>query len=230
MTERVARLRQQSLDTKPWLSLERARLITEFHRTAEPLSPPVLRARALEYVLAHRTIYIGSEELIVGERGPGPKGTPTYPELCCHTLEDFEILDTREKIAYRVDEEARRIQRDVVIPYWQGRSMRDRIFAEMTPEWKTAYEAGVYTEFMEQRAPGHTVLGDVIYRKGLVDLKQDIAASIARLDFYNDPRAYDKEQQLRGMAIAADAVIGFAARHAEKAAEMAAEEADPERK
>ncbi len=230
MTERVARLRQESLDTKPWLSLERASLLTAFYRQAGPLSPPVLRARSLEYVLANRTIYIGAEELIVGERGPSPKGTPTYPELCCHTLEDFEILDTREKIAYCVDDDARRIQRDEVIPYWQGRSMRDRMFAEMTPEWKCAYEAGVYTEFMEQRAPGHTVLGDVIYRKGLLDLKRDVAASIAKLDFFNDPRAYDKEQELRAMAIAADAVIRLAERHAEKAAEMAAAESNLQRK
>src|ERR1019366_9956860 len=120
MTERVARLHQASLDAKPWLSLERAALITEFYRQAGPLSPPVLRASALEYVLEHRTIYIGSEELIVGERGPRPKGTPTYPELCCHSLEDFQILQTREKISYCVDEAACRIQQDEIIPYWQG--------------------------------------------------------------------------------------------------------------
>jgi formate C-acetyltransferase len=179
MTERVARLRQASLETKPWLSLERAQLMTEFYRQAGPLSPPVLRASALQYVLERRSIYIGAEELIVGERGPRPKGTPTYPELCCHTMEDFEILDTREKISYCVDDEARRIQREEIIPYWKGCSMRDCIFAEMTPEWKNAYESGVYTEFMEQRAPGHTVLGDVIYRKGLLDLKRDVAESVA---------------------------------------------------
>ena len=128
-----------------------------------------------------------------------------------------------------MDDEARRIQRDEVIPYWQGHSMRDRIFAEMTPEWKLAYEAGVYTEFMEQRAPGHTVLGDVIYRKGLLDLKCDVAASMAKLDFFNDPRAYEKQQQLRGMDIAADAVIRFAERHAEKAEERLLAETDPQR-
>ena len=52
--------------------------------------------------------------------------------------------------------------------------MRDLIFAEMTPEWKDAYEVGMFTEFMEQRAPGHTVLGDVIYRQGFsMDLDRD---------------------------------------------------------
>jgi formate C-acetyltransferase len=230
MTERVAQLRQASLDTKPWLSLERAALLTEFYRQAGPLSPPMLRAGSLQYILERRAIYIGPEELIVGERGPRPKGTPTYPELCCHSLEDFRILDTREKISYCVGDEARRIQQDEIIPYWQGHSMRDRMFAEMTPEWKDAYEAGIFTEFMEQRAPGHTVLGDIIYRKGLLDLKREVAESLAALDFFNDPLAYDKQQQLRAMAIAADAVIRFAERHAEKAEELAAAETNPRRK
>ena len=225
MTERVARLRQCSLDTRPWLSLERAALLTEFYLEGTPaVSVPVQRARALEFLMERKTIYIGPEELIVGERGPGPKGTPSYPELCCHSMEDLEILDTREKISYRVDEEARRVQRDDVIPYWRGRSMRDRIFAEMTPAWKDCYEAGIYTEFMEQRAPGHTVLGGVIYQKGLLDLQGEIEAALSRLDFLNDPDAWDKQQELRAMHVAAGAVMRFAERHADLAARMAAAE------
>ncbi|HXK02795.1 MAG TPA: trans-4-hydroxy-L-proline dehydratase [Verrucomicrobiae bacterium] len=225
MTERVARLRQCSLDTRPWLSLERAALLTEFYLEGTPaVSVPVQRARALEFLMERKTIYIGPEELIVGERGPGPKGTPSYPELCCHSMEDLEILDTREKISYRVDEEARRVQRDEVIPYWRGRSMRDRIFAEMTPAWKDCYEAGIYTEFMEQRAPGHTVLGGVIYQKGLLDLQGEIEAALSRLDFLNDPDAWDKQQELRAMHVAAGAVMRFAERHADLAARMAAAE------
>ncbi|HEV3202585.1 MAG TPA: trans-4-hydroxy-L-proline dehydratase [Bryobacteraceae bacterium] len=230
MTERVSRLRECSLNNKASLSLERAALLTAFYRESGPLSVPMLRAKALEYVMEHRTIYIGPQELLVGERGPRPKATPTYPELCCHTMDDFQVLDSREKISYSVDEEARRIQREEIIPYWQGHSMRDRIFAEMEPSWKDAYEAGIFTEFMEQRAPGHTVLGDVIYRKGLLDLKRDVAESLARLDFFNDPRAYDKQQELKAMAVAADAVIRFAGRHAEAADGMAAVEPNPGRR
>ena len=230
MTERIARLREQSLEARPWLTIERGRLVTEFYRQAGPLSAPLLRAGALAHVMDRRTIYIGPEELIVGERGPAPKSAPTYPEICCHTIEDFEILHTREKIAYSVCDEARRIQRDEIMPYWQGHSMRDRMFAAMTPEWKDAYEAGIFTEFMEQRSPGHTVLGDVIYRKGLLDLKREADESLARLDFFGDPEAYEKQQELEAMKIAADAVIRFAARHAELAVQMAAEETDMRRK
>jgi formate C-acetyltransferase len=230
MTERVERLRRESLVTKPWLSIERARLLTEFYRQAPAESTSVVRALAFQYIMERKKIHIGPGELIVGERGEGPKGTPNYPELCCHTLQDLEILNTREKISYSVSEEAFRVQRDEVIPFWAGRSMRDRMFRLMTPEWKDAYEAGIYTEFMEQRAPGHTVLGDVIYRKGLLDLKTEIEERLAGLDFLNDAAAYDQQQELRAMAIAIDGVVRFAERHAEEAERQAAAEADAGRR
>ena len=230
MNERISRLRQETLETKPWLSIERAQLLTEFYQQDKTISVPIRRARALAYLMEHKEIAIGRDELIVGERGPAPKGSPTFPELCCHTLDDFEILDTREKISYSVDDRARQIQRDEVIPYWGSRSMRDLIFAEMTPEWKNAYEAGIFTEFMEQRAPGHTVLGDVIYGKGLVDLKAEIDAALLKLDFFNDTEASARRDELRAMAIAADAVIRFAERHAEKAEELARAKASPNRR
>jgi formate C-acetyltransferase len=222
MTERVARLRAGSLETKPWLSLERAQLLTAFYRTCDAAqSVPVRRASSLAWLMERKTIYIGGEELIVGERGPAPKGTSTYPELCCHSMEDLAILHTRDKISYVVSDEARRIQAEEVIPYWKGGSMRDRIFAEMTPEWKDAYTAGIFTEFMEQRAPGHTVLGDVIYRKGLLELQADIDAALGRLDWNGDPRAWDKQQELKAMRIAAGAVMRFAERHADLALRLA---------
>jgi len=229
MKERVTRLRQASLQARPSLSIERAALLTEFYRQDKTLSVPIRRARAFQYLMERKAIYIGRDELIVGERGPQPKAAPTFPELCCHSLEDLDVLNSREKISYAVDAETQRIHKDEVFPYWHGHAMRDLIFAEMTQEWKSAYEAGIFTEFMEQRAPGHTVLGDVIYHKGLLDLKADIQSALCQLDFFNDPEALAKRDELRAMAIAADAVIRFAERHAEKAEELAKTEANPER-
>ncbi|MGD0012299.1 MAG: trans-4-hydroxy-L-proline dehydratase, partial [Terriglobia bacterium] len=229
MNERVARLRQRSLEAEPALSLERAALITAYYRDCRTASVPILRAQALRHLMENKNIYIGSDELIVGERGPAPKAAPTYPELCCHSMEDLEILNSRPKISYHVDAEAKTIQREQIIPYWQGRSIRDLIFGEMSQEWKDAYEAGIFTEFMEQRAPGHTALGDVIYGKGLLDLKSEVETSLSRLDFLNDPEAFLKQEELRAMGVAASAIICFAERHAEKAWEMAAHESNPQR-
>ena len=96
MTDRTARLREQSLETKPRLSTERAELLTDFYERAPAASVPVVRAMAFRHLLEHKTICINDGELIVGERGTAPKSTPTYPELCCHSLQDLDILNTRE--------------------------------------------------------------------------------------------------------------------------------------
>lgn len=231
MNDRTQQLRQTSLKTEPSISSERAELLTRFYQTElGKHSVPVLRALAFKYLCQHKTIYLGPTELIVGERGPQPKAVPTYPELTCHSLEDLRILDSRPKTSYGVPGECLSAYEEEVIPYWQGRSLRDRIFAALPEDWHQAYEAGIFTEFMEQRAPGHTVLDDKIYDKGMVDFKLDIAASLAMLDFAEDPDAQDKQEALQSMDIACDAVILFAERHADLAARMAESEEDEGRR
>jgi pyruvate formate-lyase/glycerol dehydratase family glycyl radical enzyme len=230
VNERVTKLRQASLDAEPSISTERTEMMTEFYRHSGEISAPVRRALAFKYLMENKAICIGDGELIVGERGPAPKATPTFPELCCHSLQDLQILNDRKKISFAVDDQTRRTYQDKIIPFWRGRSMRDIIFAEMSDEWKAAYEAGVYTEFMEQRAPGHTVLDDKIYRKGFLDFKADIEASLRSLDYHNDSEAYDKQKELEAMSICCDAIIRFAERHAEEARKMAQQEASPQRK
>lgn len=232
MNERIKKLREQSINLRPYLSLERATLLTQFYRQgqAEKVSVPVARALAFKYILENKEICINPDELIVGERGPGPKAAPTYPEICTHTLKDFEILNCREKISFKIAEHDKNVQKETIIPFWSGRSIRDRIFEEVDPEWKAAYEAGIFTEFQEQRAPGHTVLDDKIFRKGFVDLRNDIVESIDNLDFFNDPDAYDKREQLKAMAIAGEAIIAYARRHAAKLQKLAQQESDPARR
>jgi len=231
MSERVARLRQQSLDARPTLSTERAELLTAFYKQELGLvSVPVRRALAFQYLVERKAIYIGDGELIVGEKGPAPKATPTYPELCCHSLQDLDILDSRDKIPFAVSPQARQVYEETIIPFWRGRSMRDLIFREMTDEWQAAYECGLFTEFMEQRSPGHTVLDDKIYRKGFLDFKQDIQRSLHDLDYLSDPQAYARQEELKAMGLCADALLRFAERHAEKARELAQHEQDPQRK
>ena len=230
MNERVQRLREHSIKAIPRISAERALLMTEFYAGAGFLSAPMKRALAFKHLMGKKAICINEDELIVGERGPAPKATCTYPELCCHSLEDLDILNTREKIWFRVDEETKRAYREQIIPFWRGRSLREKIFEEMSPEWKAAYESGIFTEFMEQRAPGHTVLDGKIYKKGMLDFKREISASLDRLDFLNDPEAYRKKEELRAMSIAIDAIIALAGRYADKAHEMAMIEEDLRRK
>lgn len=231
MNDRIEKLRKESFEAKPSISIERALLETEFYeQNAGKHSLPVLRALCFKYLCQNKTVYIGEDELIVGERGPKPKAVPTFPELTCHSADDLRVLKSRAMTSYHISEEDIATYEEKVIPYWQGRSMRERIFSHVPEEWQSAYQAGLFTEFMEQRAPGHTALDGTIYTTGMVDFKAKIADRIARLDYQNDPLAADRHEQLMAMDISCDAAIIFANRHADLAMEIAAKENNPQRK
>ncbi len=230
MRERIRKLRKQSLTAKPYVSPERAILITEFYESeiANRASTPVKRALAFKHLLQNKKICINDGEMIVGERGSAPKETPTYPEICCHTLADLDILNSRKKIPYAISETTKKTYKKKIIPFWKGKSIRDIIFRQMPDEWKAAYESGVFTEFLEQRAPGHTVLDDKIYRKGLVDFKEDIIRSMQNLDLKKGADAH-KREELKAMEIAADALTLYAKRHADLARKLAKKERNAKR-
>ena len=232
MTDRIRRLREQSLNAVNRITAERALLITEFYKSGVAASEPVPVQRALsfKYILEHKYICINDGELIVGERGPAPKATPTYPEICIHSMQDLQILNDRAKVSFKSDEETRAAYRDIIIPFWKGKSNRDRIFSSLPQEWKDAYAAGLFTEFQEQRAPGHTALGIKMFHTGLLDLKERIAESMEKVDLVNDPEGVDKRDELRAMDIVCDAMIAYANRHADKLEELAATEQDEQRK
>ncbi len=231
MNERIQKLRKLSVETEPSLSIERALHETAFYKeNYGKMSVPVLRASNFLDHCSKKAIYIGDSELIIGERGPRPKSVPTFPELTCHSVEDLNVLNSRELQRYTISQEDIDTYAREVIPYWAGKTQRERIFNHVPQEWRLAYEAGMFTEFMEQRAPGHTSLDGKIYRKGMLDYKREIAEKLASVDYLNDPEATDKAEEWKAMDISCDAVILFAERHAALAEEMAAKESDPGRK
>ena len=231
MNDRIKKLRKLSVETQPHIYMERAVLETEAYKMYEgKVSIPELRALVLKHVFSNKKLYIGEGELIVGEKGDHPQSAPTFPELCCHTLEDMHNMNDRKVVNFSVTENDLKVQEEVIIPYWQGRSMREKILDSMTDEWKEAYAAGIFTEFMEQRGPGHTVGSVKIFEKGYLDYKQDIQEALAKLDYMNDPEAIDKRNQLNAMSICCDAIIILGERYAKLAREMAETCADEQRK
>ncbi|MGB5895576.1 MAG: pyruvate formate lyase family protein, partial [Ignavibacteriaceae bacterium] len=124
----------------------------------------------------------------------------------------------------------KQIQKEKIIPFWDGTSIRDKILNEMSIDWKDAYNAGIFTEFMEQRAPGHTVLDDKIYKMGMLDFKKKIEAENDNLDFFTDTEALGKRDELKAMAITTDALINYAKRYSEKLYTLASAENNKARK
>lgn len=229
MIPRIAQLRKQSTETRPSISAERALLVTEIYSNPETqnLSMPEKRAVTFRNILSKKQVCINPGELIVGERGPAPQSCPTYPEICLHSLEDLDILRSRKKIPFDSDEETHKIYAEKIIPFWQGKSVRDEMFRQLPAEWKDAYEAGIFTEFMEQRPPGHTVLDDKIYHKGMLEFMEEIDSS---MEHYKKANDHPKVEELKGMKIAAEAIIHYAERHAEELEKMVLSEKNTVRK
>jgi len=232
MNTRIKNLRNKTRKKEVIISHERADLVTSFYKTHAGMdeSIPIQRALCLKYVLENKTIFIDDNELIVGERGPEPKAVPTYPEICLHSLKDLEILGSRPKVAYKVSKETKAIYKEKIIPFWKGRTIREKIFAAMEDQWIDSFNAGIFTEFQEQRSPGHTAGGDMIYQNGFNDLKEDIRQGLETIDFFQDKNALEKQEVLKSLDIAADALIIFANRHADELDCMARNEKDSKRK
>lgn len=227
MNGRIRMLRRQSENTEPRICLERAVLETEAYKKYEgSVSVPEMRALAFLHFMENRKLCISDGELIVGEKGDGPQSAPTFPELCCHTVEDMRIMNDRELISFQVTERDLKIQEEEIIPFWEKRSIRHRILSSMSEEWKACYSAGIFTEFMEQRGPGHTVGSEKIYQKGFLDYKKDIQDALDALDYAGDLQALKKREQLTAMSICCDAIMTLGRRYAALAREMAKQERD----
>lgn len=231
MNERIQRLREQSVTTPVHIDLERAKIETDFYKENDgKYSVPVMRAMTLKEYFSKKTLYFGDDELILGEKGKNPQASPTFPELCCHSEEDMKVMSERKLVSFHTTEEDRKLQAAEIIPFWKGRTIREKLLSRMTPEWHDCYEAGIFTEFMEQRGPGHTCGGEQVFTTGYLDYKEKIKKTMDALDWMNDPEASDKMEELKAMDICCDAVIILGERYHEMAVEKVAAETDPKRK
>lgn len=231
MNERIQRLREQSVTTPVHIDLERAKIETDFYKENDgKYSVPVMRAMTLKEYFSKKTLYFGDDELILGEKGKNPQASPTFPELCCHSEEDMKVMSERKLVSFHTTEEDRKMQAAEIIPFWKGRTIREKLLSRMTPEWHDCYEAGIFTEFMEQRGPGHTCGGEQVFTTGYLDYKEKIKKTMDALDWMNDPEASDKMEELKAMDICCDAVIILGERYHEMAVEKAAAETAPKRK
>ncbi len=217
------RLKRISLSEKPSLSVERAALYAEAYREFQgKVSAPMLRAKAFYNFMAKRSLYIHPGELIAGEKGERPQSAPVFPELTVYSDDDFDIISGRKEVGFTISAHDREHYRKDIAPLFDGMDMRSRIFAAMTDSWKACYENGIFTEFMEQRGPGHTVAGDKIYKNGMLDIKEQIRCSMEK-----HSGDADALEELQAMETVCDAMMVYGRRYGDLAQRLAEEEQDP---
>ena len=231
--ERGQRLRKRVISVDPQVCIERARLVTDAYRENEGKHVLVQRAEALDKILKGISVYILSDELVVGHMASTQRSAPLFPEFAVEWVnEELETFETRPQDRFIVPDEVKREFREYIYPYWKGKTLHDRLMSYITEEIRlqrfvaTVFSVGLH----EDGGLGHVALDyEKVLLRGLGGIKEEISGYMAGLSIWN-PEDYKKKLFYEACIRMCDSVIHFAHRHARVARELAAEEQDAKRR
>jgi len=229
ISERMYRLNEKVRNTTPTVCLDRARLITEFYSqvTMEPFI--LRRAKAFQYVLENKKIFIDDDSIIAGHSASRIRAVPLYPEVTSWLLKDLETLDTRDADSFDFlpgeKDELR-----VIAGRWKGNTLGDFTAAQVDDDIQAMIDVGVFTKGISNlstmnHAPAYSDMVKYGYRYYINKCKE-------KLNEIEDMNIEKMEQKItwESLIITMEAVIIFAHRYADLAESMAAETADLQRK
>ena len=231
VTNRVEFLKKQLRETKPTISLDRARLVTTFYSMASIESPILRKAHLLEFLLDNMKIFIGPQALFVGDHGERYRSVAVYPEWGSKwILEDIDTFDTRttDKIYWAGSSEKDELIS--ILKEWEGKAFRELVDGALPEEMKAASDEGVITIGSRiVSTASHMPQFDVILEKGFQKMIEECEEKLAGITHY-DYETQEQKETWEAMIITLRASIKFADRYADLAEKMAEKEADEERK
>ncbi len=180
MTNRTQRLKDRLFANPREISLERALLYTASHKQTEGEPVMIRRAKATAWILDHVQISIRDDELIAGNRTIKPRAGIMSPEMDPYwLLKELDQFPTRPQDRFNISEEDKRIYREELFPYWENRSMKDFINAQMTDEVKNAVSTQIFSVNQTDKGQGHIIIDyPRLLENGLSALVSEIKAVI----------------------------------------------------
>ena len=231
-TERINRLRDQYWHFVPTLDTERALAYTQVYRQTEAEDTILRRAKAFHHYYSTKTISINPHELIVGTLGRAPRSVVFCPEISWRWIRDeLDTMATRPQDPYQVSEEDKRLLRQEIFPYWEGKSLDEYFTANLPADlMPMILESGaVFLDFKSTCGAGDHAPGfETLLKKGFKGIQDDAKAYLAQIDPY-DEHFHDKRRFYEAVILTCDAMKVLGERHAAKALELASVEKDPER-
>lgn len=229
LSNRIKTLHEKAIHAQPTVSLDRARLVTEFYRKPS-VEPFMLRkAYAFEYILMNKQIYIDDEAILVGNHGSRLRSVPVYPENTAWLADEVELIDTRSADPYQFlpgeKEELRRI-----VDTWKGRTFGDYTAQQLTPEVQLHIDVGIYTAGSMNCSTGsHAPDYEGLMKYGY---KHYLELCKAKLEQIGDVDIEKMKSKLtwQAMSIVLEALIRFAHRYADLAEKMAVDCGNEERR
>lgn len=222
LTERMEKYRDDVLETKRMVCVERAIYTTEAYNefAAQPLA--IKRAKMLDNILEKMSIYIEDESLLAGNQASSNCAAPIFPEYAMDwVIDELDKFSKRDGDVFYITEENKQILRDIA-PFWKGKTVKEVALAAMPEESRVFYDLGII------KAEGNITAGDAhlavnysrIIREGLKSFEEQTKKAIDRLDISN----YEDQEKLhfyKGILITIEAIVKFAKRYANLAREMA---------
>lgn len=233
VTERIEKIRQNYINSKPSISCERAWIWTQSHQKTEGQPICIRRAKAFYDCCAQLSVHIFEGELIVGAIGEFRKCGILTPEFSWlwvdHEMDNFA---TRAQDPYVMTDEQRAFVRKNIFPYWKGKSLEEAFLARIPEDTR---HIGVDTGIIDSDSKWRQAVGeitpdyqDVLFKKGFGGIIREAEAHIAALDL-TDPESEAQEDFYQSILWTSKGIIRYANRYADEAEKMAALEKDDKR-
>ena len=183
--DRINRLKQRVLDTRPEMDLENAVILTKGYQESEGESPAVQKAYAFRKQCEEKTIKIWDDELIVGNSGSKQRGGLLNPDTCWSVLdEELDTINEREYDPFYLTPEDRKAFEEIIRPYWKGKSTFEKWMVQIPEETRILRDCGaLYVNRKAVRGWGETTAGyAMIIDEGIEGVRKRIAETRAALD------------------------------------------------
>ncbi len=212
--DRSKQLKQRLYMEDRYASIEQARIVTEVYAKNEGMPLCVLRPLALKETLERIKIRIDPGEIIVGNRTEGIRGGVIFPESGLSWVDrEIETLDSRPQDKFKMHPEDIQEFRDVIFPYWSGKTLEDVLEERIGPEMKAIGKVAKINQ--TDHAQGHICPNTknwlALGPKGIgLQAKKYREQRPQHADFY------------RGIELAMEGACNFMQRYATLAEELAA--------
>lgn len=179
--DRIKTLKNDMLNPTREISLERALLYTESYKQTAGMSVILKRAKAVAHILDNVAISIREGELLAGNRTVKPRSGIVSPEMDPYwILKEIDTIDTRPQDQFHFSEENKKIYREELYSYWQGKSMKDFIMKKIDRDIQKSIDEEVVSLNQTDKGQGHIILDfPTILRYGIGEyckiLKEKIA-------------------------------------------------------
>ena len=231
LTKRMKEFREEVLDEKPYIDAERAILATEAYK--ENLNQPrvMVRAKMLEKILNHMSIYIEDKSLLAGNQATKNRNAPIFPEYTMEfVINELDQFEKRDGDVFYITEKTKEQLREIA-PFWENNNLRARGEALLPEEVRVFMETGVFgMEGKLNAGDAHLAVNyERILKDGLKGYEKRVKECKASLDL-TDPDSIDKYCFYNAVLIVLDAVRTFANRYSVLAKKLAEKELNQERK